>query len=103
MEKIGSRRYKTSVGAVFSQSKLSISVKASSLPCPILVIRPSFHLVQVMTFGRKKNAICVVTCNKGVGLLKINGMPLHLVQPHGLRLKAMVYSSHAKIATFTQI
>uniref|UniRef100_A0A7S4GCI4 40S ribosomal protein S16 n=1 Tax=Eutreptiella gymnastica TaxID=73025 RepID=A0A7S4GCI4_9EUGL len=44
---------------------------------------------KVMTFGRKKNAICVVTCNKGVGLLKINGMPLHLVQPHGLRLKAM--------------
>lgn len=43
-----------------------------------------------MTFGKKKHAIAVVTCNKGKGLVKCNGVPIDLLQPEPLRLKVMV-------------
>jgi small subunit ribosomal protein S16e len=42
---------------------------------------------KVMTFGRKKKAVAVVSCNKGKGMIKVNGVPLHLVEPEPLRLK----------------
>nr|QLA09570.1 40S small subunit ribosomal protein uS9 [Euglena gracilis]6ZJ3_SL Chain SL, Ribosomal protein uS9 [Euglena gracilis] len=44
---------------------------------------------KVMTFGKKKHAIAVVTCNKGKGLVKCNGVPIDLLQPEPLRLKVM--------------
>jgi small subunit ribosomal protein S16e len=41
----------------------------------------------VQTFGRKKTATAVAHCKRGTGLLKINGSPLHLVQPDILKVK----------------
>jgi len=42
-------------------------------------------------FGRKKTATAVSYCKQGKGLLKINGMPLALLQPQILREKVRVY------------
>ncbi|XP_068673678.1 small ribosomal subunit protein uS9-like [Montipora capricornis] len=41
----------------------------------------------VQVFGRKKTATAVAFCKRGNGLLKINGFPLHLVEPATLRYK----------------
>lgn len=41
----------------------------------------------VQVFGRKKNAVAVAFCKRGKGLIKINGYPIELVEPAGLRLK----------------
>ena len=41
----------------------------------------------VQVFGRKKNAIAVGVCQKGRGLIKINGVPIELIQPDVLRYK----------------
>jgi small subunit ribosomal protein S16e len=41
----------------------------------------------VQTFGRKKTATAVAHCKRGNGLIKINGSPLHLVQPDILKVK----------------
>jgi small subunit ribosomal protein S16e len=41
----------------------------------------------VQVFGRKKTATAVAHCKKGKGLVRINGVPLHLVQPETLRFK----------------
>eukprot|EP00043_Microstomoeca_roanoka_P006095 m.60204 g.60204 ORF g.60204 m.60204 type:complete len:144 (+) comp13270_c0_seq1:1884-2315(+) len=43
----------------------------------------------VQVFGRKKNATAVALCKKGKGLLKVNGQPVHLIQPQTLREKVM--------------
>jgi len=45
----------------------------------------------VQVFGRKKTATAVSYCKQGKGLLKINGMPLALLQPQILREKVRVY------------
>eukprot|EP01065_Artemidia_motanka_P018386 TRINITY_DN216_c0_g1_i4.p2 TRINITY_DN216_c0_g1~~TRINITY_DN216_c0_g1_i4.p2 ORF type:complete len:171 (+),score=64.35 TRINITY_DN216_c0_g1_i4:66-515(+) len=42
---------------------------------------------KVQTYGKKKHAVAVVTCQKGKGMIRVNGTPLHLVQPEGLRYK----------------
>eukprot|EP01062_Namystynia_karyoxenos_P076878 TRINITY_DN7623_c0_g1_i1.p2 TRINITY_DN7623_c0_g1~~TRINITY_DN7623_c0_g1_i1.p2 ORF type:complete len:191 (+),score=85.14 TRINITY_DN7623_c0_g1_i1:86-574(+) len=42
---------------------------------------------KVQTYGKKKHAIAVVTCSKGKGMIRVNGVPIHLVQPEGLRYK----------------
>eukprot|EP01064_Diplonema_japonicum_P010758 TRINITY_DN179_c0_g2_i1.p2 TRINITY_DN179_c0_g2~~TRINITY_DN179_c0_g2_i1.p2 ORF type:complete len:148 (+),score=28.25 TRINITY_DN179_c0_g2_i1:50-493(+) len=42
---------------------------------------------KVQTYGKKKHAIAVVTCQKGKGLIRVNGIPLNNVKPEGLRLK----------------
>eukprot|EP01065_Artemidia_motanka_P018383 TRINITY_DN216_c0_g1_i1.p1 TRINITY_DN216_c0_g1~~TRINITY_DN216_c0_g1_i1.p1 ORF type:complete len:174 (+),score=74.76 TRINITY_DN216_c0_g1_i1:75-524(+) len=42
---------------------------------------------KVQTYGKKKHAVAVVTCQKGKGMIRVNGTPLHLVQPEGLRFK----------------
>merc|ERR1711908_175749 len=41
----------------------------------------------VQTFGRKKTAVAVAFVKKGVGRVKINGVPIELVQPETLRYK----------------
>ena len=41
----------------------------------------------VQTFGRKKNATAVATCKPGIGLIKVNGKALNLMEPEPLRLK----------------
>ena len=41
----------------------------------------------VQVFGRKKTATAVAHCKEGKGMIRVNGIPLHLVQPEILRLK----------------
>ncbi|MES1915490.1 MAG: 40S ribosomal protein S16 [Cercozoa sp. M6MM] len=43
----------------------------------------------VQVFGRKKNAVAVVYCKRGNGLVKVNGVPIDLVQPQALRFRAV--------------
>eukprot|EP01059_Diplonema_ambulator_P014957 TRINITY_DN259_c0_g3_i1.p1 TRINITY_DN259_c0_g3~~TRINITY_DN259_c0_g3_i1.p1 ORF type:complete len:148 (+),score=40.77 TRINITY_DN259_c0_g3_i1:48-491(+) len=42
---------------------------------------------KVQTYGKKKHAIAVVTCQKGRGMIRVNGVPLAHIKPEGLRLK----------------
>ncbi|KAF3667833.1 40S ribosomal protein S16 [Capsicum annuum] len=42
----------------------------------------------VQCFGRKKTAIAITHCKRDRGLIKINGVPIELVQPEILRCKA---------------
>lgn len=41
----------------------------------------------VQTYGRKKTATAAAHCKAGKGLIRVNGIPLELVQPETLRLK----------------
>jgi small subunit ribosomal protein S16e len=41
----------------------------------------------IQTFGRKKNATAVAHCQKGTGVIRVNGKPLHLIEPESLRTK----------------
>jgi len=41
----------------------------------------------VQTFGKKKTATAVAHAREGKGLLRINGSPVHLLQPEVLRFK----------------
>jgi small subunit ribosomal protein S16e len=41
----------------------------------------------VQVFGRKKNAIAVAMCEKGRGIIKVNGVPIELLHPQVLRYK----------------
>merc|ERR1711978_276513 len=41
----------------------------------------------VQVFGRKKTATAVAFCKRGNGMIKVNGQPLSLLQPEGLRMK----------------
>ena len=43
----------------------------------------------VQTFGRKKNAVAVALVKTGVGMIRVNGQPLDLVNPPTLRVKVM--------------
>ena len=44
---------------------------------------------QVQTFGRKRAAVAVALCKEGRGLIRLNGQPMHLIEPALLRVKAM--------------
>mmetsp|Transcript_96197 Transcript_96197/g.170793 ORF Transcript_96197/g.170793 Transcript_96197/m.170793 type:complete len:146 (-) Transcript_96197:472-909(-) len=48
---------------------------------------PKSEIPSVQVFGRKKNAVAVAYCRRGLGMVKINGSPIELVQPETLRLK----------------
>ena len=48
----------------------------------------SDDIKQVRTFGRKKNATAVAICTEGHGLVRVNGKPLHLIEPESMRTKA---------------
>ncbi|XP_046861366.1 40S ribosomal protein S16-like [Xenia sp. Carnegie-2017] len=41
----------------------------------------------VQVFGRKKTATAVAYCKEGNGMIRVNGQPLHLVQPETLKFK----------------
>ncbi|EAU93172.2 ribosomal protein L4/L1 [Coprinopsis cinerea okayama7 len=41
----------------------------------------------VQTFGKKKTATAVAHAKEGRGIIRINGSPIHLLQPEILRLK----------------
>jgi len=41
----------------------------------------------VQTFGRKKTAVAVAHVTPGKGMIKVNGKPLELLEPEGLRIK----------------
>ena len=47
----------------------------------------SDDLKQVRTFGRKKNATAVALCQEGHGLIRVNGKPLHLIEPQSMKMK----------------
>ena len=47
----------------------------------------SDDLKQVRTFGKKKNATAVALCQAGHGVIRVNGKPLHLIQPESMRTK----------------
>ena len=41
----------------------------------------------VRTFGRKKNACAVALVKEGHGIIRVNGKPLHLIEPASMRTK----------------
>ena len=41
----------------------------------------------MQTFGRKKNAIAVAFAKEGRGLLKVNGIPIDIIEPEVIRYK----------------
>lgn len=43
----------------------------------------------VQVFGRKRHAVAVALCKEGKGVIRLNGQPLHLVEPSILRIKTM--------------
>jgi small subunit ribosomal protein S16e len=42
---------------------------------------------QVRTFGKKKNATAVALVQEGKGIIRVNGKPLHLIEPESMRTK----------------
>ena len=44
-------------------------------------------LQYVQCFGRKRTAVAVALCQKGKGLIHLNGAPIELVRPEVLRYK----------------
>jgi small subunit ribosomal protein S16e len=51
-----------------------------------VLTRPTAGTVQC--FGRKKTAVAVAYTKPGRGLIKVNGAPIELIRPEGIRLKA---------------
>jgi len=43
----------------------------------------------VQTYGKKKHAQAVALVTKGNGMIKVNGVPLNLVEPQALRVKVL--------------
>lgn len=43
----------------------------------------------VQTYGKKKHAQAVALITKGKGMIRVNGVPLHLVEPQTLRIKVL--------------
>ena len=52
-----------------------------------IISNMSDDLKQVRTFGKKKNATAVALCQEGHGLIRVNGKPLHLIEPASMRTK----------------
>ncbi|KAG2614651.1 hypothetical protein PVAP13_3NG242098 [Panicum virgatum] len=52
-----------------------------------VLTRPAAGTVQC--FGRKKTAVAVAYTKPGRGLIKVNGVPIELIRPEILRLKAV--------------
>jgi len=50
-------------------------------------IRLATMVNAVQTFGRKKTAVAVAHCKEGRGIMKVNGVPLDLLEPELLRVK----------------
>lgn len=51
---------------------------------------PAHEIKRVQTFGKKKTAIAVATVTKAAQAdIKINGVPVNLIQPATLRVKVM--------------
>ncbi|EDR29060.1 40S ribosomal protein S16, putative [Entamoeba dispar SAW760] len=44
-------------------------------------------LKSVQVFGKKKTAIAVCLCKEGKGMIRVNGVPLDLINPPVLRIK----------------
>ena len=47
------------------------------------------NLETALTFGKKKTSLAVATVTMGRGMIRVNGVPLHLVEPEVLRTKVM--------------
>ena len=50
----------------------------------------------VQVFGRKRAAVAVALCKEGKGLIRVNGQPLHLLEPEVLRVKVRFPSAWAR-------
>ena len=44
-------------------------------------------LKSVQVFGKKKTSIAVCLCKEGKGMIRVNGVPLDLINPPQLRIK----------------
>ena len=62
--------------------------ETSPLTFPLCLPPPS-PLPPYSAFGRKRNAVAVALAKEGKGLIRLNGQPLHLVEPAIMRVKAM--------------
>merc|ERR1712198_659218 len=51
------------------------------------VMSPKETIPSVQVYGRKKTATAVAHCNRGNGLIKVNGRPLELIEPKTLQYK----------------
>merc|ERR1711998_524318 len=49
--------------------------------------KPPEHVRVLQTFGRKREAVAVAFVKEGKGLIKVNGVPIELVEPKILRSK----------------
>ncbi|CAG9314429.1 unnamed protein product [Blepharisma stoltei] len=47
------------------------------------------RIESVQTYGKKKHAQAVALITKGKGMIRVNGVPLHLVEPQTLRVKVL--------------
>ena len=54
---------------------------------PLEKAMSSAPIEAVQTYGRKKTATAVAHCKRGSGQIKLNGVPLELVQPEILKFK----------------
>merc|ERR1712083_1072022 len=57
----------------------------------------------VQTFGKKKNATAVALCRTGSGLIKVNGVPIDIVEPALMRqkiLEPVLILGHDRFAKF---
>ena len=50
---------------------------------------PSKTANYVQTFGKKKNSTAVALCRPGKGVLKVNGVPIDLIEPKLLKDKVL--------------
>lgn len=64
----------------------AIPAAATSATMSTVLSRPAAGTVQC--FGRKKTAVAVAYTKPGRGLIKVNGVPIELIRPEMLRLKA---------------
>ena len=55
--------------------------------CTVHINSYNMSIESVQCFGRKKTATAVAFVKKGTGLIKVNGVPISLLQPEILKLK----------------
>ncbi|KAL1765564.1 40S ribosomal protein S16, partial [Sigmodon hispidus] len=59
-------------------------------------------LQSVQVFGPKKTATAVAHCKRGNGLIKVNGRPLEMIEPHMLQYKLLEPSISKALVAYYQ-
>ena len=67
--------------------RLVMPIISSCITAYISAYKMSQSTQSVQVFGRKKTATAVAFCKRGNGMIRINGQPLALLQPAGLKMK----------------